>query len=273
MRTKYTFQRHALFIFVFLIGFLSLTAQEQPQQVSDADALAKQLQNPVANLISVPFQFNYDFGFDPYNGSRMLLNIQPVVPLSVTEDWNLIARVILPVIWQNDVVNQDSQFGLGDAVISAFFSPKEPTAGGLIWGVGPVLLVPTATKTLLGGEKFGIGPTAVALQQAGSVTFGALVNHIWSVAGADDRSDVNVTFVQPFIAKNFSGGYALAVNTEISQDWDNDLTNGTLNIMGSKVVTLGSQMAQVFVGPRIPYGNANRADFGVRFGITLLFPK
>lgn len=272
MKTVLKIILNALMIFTLILFVMPTQAQDTPK-ANDADALAKQLQNPVANLISVPFQFNYDWGFDPRNGSRMLLNVQPVVPMSLNEDWNLIARVILPVIWQSDVVNNDSQFGIGDAVVSAFFSPKEPTTGGLIWGVGPVLLIPTASQNLLGGEKFGVGPTAVALQQAGSITFGALVNHIWSVAGDNDRADVNVSFLQPFVAKNFPGGYALGVNTEISQDWDNDLTNGTLNIIGSKVVTIGSQMAQVFLGPRFPYGNANRSDFGVRFGLTLLFPK
>ncbi|WP_224483314.1 hypothetical protein [Robertkochia aurantiaca] len=201
------------------------------------------------------------------------MNVQPVLPISISENWNLIGRVILPVISQNDVFSLDNQFGLGDAVISGFFSPKEPTAGGLIWGAGPVLLVPTATDELLGAEKFGIGPTAVALQQAGSMTFGALVNHIWSFAGDDNRGDINTTFVQPFIAKNFAGGWAVAFNTELSQDWDNGNTNGNINLVGSKVVTLGDQMAQVFLGPRFPYGNANTADFGVRFGLTLLFPK
>ncbi|WP_224489220.1 hypothetical protein [Robertkochia flava] len=272
MKSTSTLYRYGLLLFCLFLTSISLLAQEE-QQISEADLLAKELQNPVASLISVPFQFNYDWGFDPYNGSRMLLNIQPVVPLSISEDWNLIARVILPVIWQNDVVNTNSQFGLGDAVLSTFFSPKKPTAGGLTWGVGPVLLVPTATKALLGGEKFGIGPTVVALQQAGSLTIGALVNHTWSIAGDDNRSDVNATFVQPFIAKNFPGGYALSFNTELAQDWENDLTLGTINLTGSKVVSLGSQMASVFIGPRIPYGNANRADFGVRFGIALLFPK
>ncbi|MBL7472716.1 hypothetical protein [Robertkochia sediminum] len=271
MKTAINLYRNTLTLVLFVFT-AALFAQEE-QQLSDADALAKQLQNPVASLISVPFQFNYDFGYDPLNGNRMLLNVQPVVPLGLNEDWNLIARVILPVIWQNDVVNNDSQFGIGDAVISGFFSPKQPTAGGLIWGVGPVILAPTASQNLLGGEKFGVGPTAVALQQAGSITFGALVNHIWSVAGDEDRADINTTFFQPFIGKNIPGGYAISVNTEISQDWDNSLTNGTLNIVGSKVITLGSQMAQVFAGPRFPYGNGNRSDFGVRFGLTLLFPK
>jgi hypothetical protein len=194
--------------------------------------------------------------------------------MSISEDWNLIGRVILPIISQTDVFGESgTQSGLGDAVISAFFSPKEPTSGGLIWGAGPVLLVPTATDDLLGTGKFGIGPTAVGLKQIGDLTVGALVNHIWSIAGDEDRGDVNTTFFQPFVAKNFTGGYALAVNTELSQSWDNDATNGTINIIGSKVISLGSQLAQVSIGPRIPYGNANTASWGFRAQFILLFPK
>lgn len=205
---------------------LATFAQEKSSK-SSADELAQKLLNPVASLISVPFQGNFDYGIGPNNGSRFTMNIQPVIPLSISEDWNLIARAILPVISQEDVFgNSGSQFGLGDAVISGFFSPKAPTAGGIIWGVGPALLIPTATDNLLGTEKFGVGPTAVILKQAGSLTIGALVNHIWSVAGADDRSDVSSTFIQPFIAKNFSGGYALALNTELTQNWENQATQG-----------------------------------------------
>lgn len=272
MKTYYNL-RYSLLAILYCMSFGIIQAQEEQQAPSEADALAKQLQNPVANLISVPFQFNLDFGMGPEDGTKMLLNVQPVVPLGLTEDWNLIMRVILPVIWQNDIYgNSGSQFGLGDAVISGFFSPKEPTAGGLIWGVGPVLLVPTATDNLLGLDKFGVGPTAVFLKQAGSLTLGLLTNHIWSVSGSGNN-DVNATFIQPFMAKNFPGGVALTLNTEFTQDWDNDLSTGTFHIVGSKVVNFGSQMAQVFLGPRIPYGNGNSADFGVRFGMVLLFPK
>ncbi|GGZ89612.1 hypothetical protein [Algibacter mikhailovii] len=241
---------------------------------SDADALAKQLQNPIASLISVPFQFNFDFGVGPSDGSRMTLNIQPVIPISISEDWNLIGRIILPVISQNDVFgNSGNQFGVSDAVVSGFFSPKAPTSGGLIWGAGPVLLVPTATDRLLGSEKFGIGPTAVILKQAGSLTFGGLINHIWSVAGSKERADVNATFFQPFLAKNFTGGYALALNTELTYNWDNNTTSGNLHLIGSKVFTIGKQMTQFILGPRIPYGNGNTAKWGIRTGFVLLFPK
>jgi hypothetical protein len=202
------------------------------------------------------------------------MNIQPVVPMSISEDWNLITRLILPVISQNDVFGESgSQTGLGDAVITGFFSPKAPTAGGLIWGAGPAFLVPTATNDVLGTEKFGIGPSAIALKQVGSFTAGALVNHIWSVAGSDDRADVNTTFFQPFLARNFTGGYALTAVTEISQNWDFDSTSGMFTIVGSKVVTIGSQMVQVGFGPKIFFGNGRAADWGFRAVFVLLFPK
>lgn len=255
------------FCFCVLINMV-MTAQ------NDADALAKQLQNPISSLISVPFQGNMDFGIGSDNGTRFTLNIQPVIPVSISENWNLVTRVVLPFVSQSDVFyNSGSQTGLSDAVVSGFFSPKEPTKGGLIWGAGPVFLVPTATDDALGTHKFGLGPTVVALKQSGSITFGCLVNHIWSVAGNDDYGDVNTTFFQPFVAKNFAGGYALTFNTELSQSWDYHATSGAIHVVGSKVISIGSQLAQVFVGPRLHYGGANSADWGIRGGLTLLFPK
>ncbi|MCP9200484.1 hypothetical protein MKO06_11225 [Gramella sp. GC03-9] len=269
---KFTSKRKItpLFILIFLLPFMVVGQEEE--QLS-ADELAQKLQNPVASLISVPFQGNFDFGVGPSDGRRFTMNFQPVVPISISEDWNLIGRLILPIIHQNDVSgNSGRQTGLGDAVVSSFFSPKEPSSGGLIWGVGPVFLLPTATDNL-GLEKFGIGPTGVALKQIGDITIGALANHIWSVTGDDDRPDVNATFVQPFIAKNFTGGYAITLNTELTQNWDFDATSGTVNLTGSKVISLGSQLAQVAVGPRIPYGNANTSEWGFRAAFVLLFPK
>lgn len=268
---KYLRLKNYLLALLLHIAFSGL-AQEDQQ--TSAEELAKKLQNPIASLISVPFQANFDFGIGPADGSRFLMNIQPVIPMSLSEDWNLIARAILPITSQNDVFGESgTQTGLGDMVTSAFFSPKEPTSGGLIWGAGPVLLIPTATDDLLGTGKFGIGPTAVGLKQIGDLTIGVLANHIWSIAGDEDRADVNSTFIQPFIAKNFKGGYALGLNTELTQSWDYDATSGTLNLTGSKVISLGKQLGQVAIGPRIPYGGANSTEWGFRAAFVLLFPK
>jgi hypothetical protein len=256
-----------------LLFLTPLLAQETPVS-SSADELAKQLQNPIANLISLPFQNNFDYGIGPVDGSRWTMNIQPVIPISIGEDWNLISRVILPVVSQSDVFGESgNQTGLGDAVVTGFFSPKKPTAGGIIWGAGPALLIPTATDELLGTQKFGIGPSAVVLKQVGLYTLGGLVNHIWSIAGADDRGDVNATFIQPFIARNFAGGYALTAVTEITQNWEVDTTSGMFAFVGSKVVSFGSQATQIAVGPRFFYGNGRAADWGLRASFTLLFPK
>ena len=157
------------------------------QEKTDANELAKQLSNPVAALISVPLQLNYDDGYGAQNnGARWTLNIQPVVPVSISESWNMISRTIVPLIDQNFAAPGDKETGLGDITQSLFFSPKAPTAGGWIIGAGPALLVPS------GGEGFtahqwGAGPTAVVLKQQNGWTYGALVNHIWSFAG-DRRS-------------------------------------------------------------------------------------
>ena len=264
--------KHFKLVLLFILATTFSYAQEPTE--TDADKLAKQLANPIASLISVPFQTNTDFGIGSANGTKLTMNIQPVIPLSISTDWNLIARVILPVISQTDVAGESgNQFGLGDAVVSGFFSPKKPTSGGLIWGVGPVLLVPTGTDNLLGTGKLGAGPTAVALKQIGSITLGALVNHIWSVAGASDRADINNSFFQPFIAKNFKGGLSVSLNTELTQSWDYDATSGTVNLVGAKVVKIGKQPAQIAIGPRIPYGNGNNSDWGFRAQFTLMFPK
>jgi hypothetical protein len=234
---------------------------------TDADALAKQLQNPIANLISLPIQGNFDFGVGPADGSRMTLNIQPVIPVSISENWNLVTRTIVPVISQNDVFGESgSQFGLGDIVATGFFSPKEPTKGGIIWGLGPVFLIPTSTDDLLGLGEFGAGPSAVVLTQKGSFTIGGLVNHIW----ADNFS---TTFFNPFVAKNFSGGKALTLNTELTQNWSSDAFSGVIMLQGSKVFTIGKQAVNAGIAPRFHFGGGRTADWGFRAILIFLFPK
>lgn len=244
-------------------------------QESGAD-LAKKLSNPIASLISVPFQFNYDRGFGPEDGNREVLNIQPVIPISLNEDWNIISRTIMPVIWQNDIAgNSGHQFGLGDITQSLFFSPKQPGPGGIIWGAGPVFLIPTATDDLLGTGKWGAGPTAVALKQGGPWTYGMLANHIWSFAGQNDRPDVSSTFLQPFLSYTTPDAWTFSLNTESSYDWTHDEWSVPINFQVSKLVKFGEQPVSFAAGARYwAQAPENGPEgWGFRAAVTFLFPK
>ena len=147
--------------------------------------LAQELTNPVANLVTIPIQMNFDGDIGPADdGTKITTNVQPVIPFDIDENWNLITRTIVPVIYQDDIFpGAGSQFGLGDINLSLFLSPKQPTASGLVWGAGPVVLLPTATDSLLGAKKWGAGPAAVGLVLRGPWTVGMLANHTWSFAG------------------------------------------------------------------------------------------
>ncbi|MCI0675406.1 MAG: hypothetical protein L0Y42_06470 [Phycisphaerales bacterium] len=258
-------------------GAMQDEASARPSAAPAADAaeLAKKLSNPIASLISVPFQFNFDRGFGPDDdGERYTLNIQPVIPISLNEQWNVISRTIVPITHQDDLFpGAGDQTGLGDIVQSLFFSPKEPTSGGLIWGAGPVFLIPSATDDLLGSEKFGIGPTVVLLKQEKGWTYGALANHIWSVAGDGDRADVNATFLQPFLSYTTRDAWTFALNTESTYDWEAEEWSVPINAVVSKLVTLGDQPIQFFAGVRYWADSPDTGPegFGFRAGFTLLF--
>jgi len=242
-----------------------------------AQELAKKLSNPVAALISVPFQLNYDRGIGSADeGVRWVLNIQPVVPMSLNAQWNLISRTIVPVVQQDAIQpGSGSQFGLGDIVQSLFVSPKEPTAGGLIWGAGPVFLLPTGTDTLLSGRKWGAGPTGVVLKQQGPWTYGGLANHIWSVAGSDVRADVSTTFLQPFVSYTTPDAWTFALNTESTYDWNNRQWTVPVNATVSKVTRIGDQLVSFAGGVRYWAEGPDMAPtgWGFRLAVTLLFPK
>ena len=169
--------------FAAAVAFAALPAVAQQ---GDGQALAKQLSNPVADLISVPFQFNYDSGFGTTDADRWLLNFQPVIPFSISENWNVISRTIIPFTSSGGLTpGASTTNGIGMTTQSFFFSPKNPTAGGLIWGVGPAFGLP-ATDETLGPDVWSAGVTGVALKQTGRWTVGLLGNQLWSVSGGED---------------------------------------------------------------------------------------
>ncbi|TKB46384.1 transporter [Thalassotalea mangrovi] len=256
---------------------LSLAVPVLVHASPENEELAKKLSNPVASLISVPFQFNYDHNIGGRDdGDRYLTNIQPVIPISLNDDWNLISRTILPVVSQDDIFpGAGSQFGIGDVVQSFFFSPVRPTKSGWILGAGPVFLLPTGSDDLLTADKWGAGPTAVALRQDGQWTYGGLFNHIWSFAGEDDRADVNTTFMQPFISYTTKSAITYSLNSETTYNWEIKDWAVPVNFQVSKVAQLGGQTVSYGAGLRyhIASSNGGPEGFGVRLIFTLLFPK
>jgi hypothetical protein len=240
--------------------------------------LAKKTQNPVAALASLPFQYNYDEKIGPAeDGKRSLLNIQPVIPFSLNQDWNLISRTIIPLIDQQDSLPNGAAdaSGVGDIAQSIFFSPQKPTDSGWIWGAGPVFLFPTASDDLLGSKKWGIGPTAVTLKQEHGWTYGMLANHIWSVAGDSNRQDISTTFLQPFLAFTTKTYTSFGVNTESTYDWEAEQWSVPLNFMVTQLFKIGPQIMSLQLGVRhwadSPPNGAEGT--GYRLQLTFLFPR
>ncbi|MCA3225680.1 MAG: transporter [Burkholderiales bacterium] len=259
-----------------VLAAASLAAAPVGAQPS-SEELAKKLSNPVAALISVPIQVNYDDEIGKAElGKKWTINLQPVIPIEINTHWNVISRTIVPLVSQTDIfAGSGRQSGLGDVVQSLFFSPKAPTAGGWIWGAGPVFLLPTGTDDLLSGGKWGAGPTAVVLRQKDGWTFGALGNHIWSFAGDSARSPISATFVQPFVSFTTKTATTYGLNTESTYDWKSSRWTVPLNASVSQVLRVGDQLISVAGGLR--YGgqapDSAPSGWGARVVVTLLFPK
>lgn len=224
-----------------LLAFALLALPVAAQAQGGDAGLAQELTNPIANLITVPIQVNFDGDIGPTDdGTKVTTNVQPVIPFDMSENWNLISRTIVPIVQQDDIVpGAGSQSGLGDINLSLFFSPKQPTARGLTWGVGPVFLLPTATNSRLGSEKWAAGPGVVALTTRGPWTVGMLVNHIWSFAGEDDRQDISNTFAQPFMSYTWPTAWTVSAQSETTYNWKTEEWSVPVNVAVSKLVRIG----------------------------------
>ena len=247
--------------------------------------LREAAQNPVANMISVPFQNNTLFGVGPDDEIVDVLNIQPVIPFHLSSDWNLITRTIAPVIYVPETVEGldilprgaggDTRFGLGDINFTGFLSPAK--SGKVIWGVGPSVTLATATDDVLGSEKWSMGPSFVMLATPKPFVIGVLARQLWSFAGKDGRADVNQGLVQPFLNYNMAKGWYLTTSPVITANWDAPSDNQWL-------VPVGGGVGRLFRMGKLPvnmqfqtYYNVERADFGpewsTRFQLQFLFPK
>ena len=242
--------------------------------------MAKSAQNPVADMISVPFQNNTNFSVGPEEETQNILNIQPVIPFNLNENWNLITRTIIPVISQPGFASgQERENGIGDIQISAFLSPIQPTSGGWILAGGLVAQLDTATDSRLGAGRQGLGPSVIALRPDGAWVYGGLVNNIWDVGGDDDRDEINQMLIQPFVNYNFPDrpGRYLTFAPIITANWEADSGD-------QWTVPLGGGIGQIMKWGDTPvnlqasaYYNVekpkNGADWQMRLQVQFLFPK
>lgn len=264
-----------LFSVVLAEDKTELAEDVSPDKAATTEELAKAAQNPVASLISLPFQNNTNFNFGPQEKIQNILNIQPVWPFSIHEKWNLITRTIVPLISQPELTpDTERTFGLGDTTFTAFFSPKD--SGKLIWGVGPAIVLPTATDDVLGSDKWAAGPSFVALSMPGNWVIGSLFSNVWSFAGSGEQ-DINFFTWQYFVNYNLPGGWYLTSSPIITANWEADSRNKWTVPFGGgfgKIFRIGSQPMNAQIQA---FYAAAKPDFGsdwiLRFQLQFLFPK
>jgi hypothetical protein len=246
-----------------------------PHEAEDMGEIAKKLNDPTASLISLPFQNNFDWGAGPDgDGFQYKLNVQPVIPIKLNDDWKIIWRTILPFITQEDVIGTSSQTGLGDLNTTIWLSPNKKAEGQPTIGIGPILQFPTATDDLLGAEKWAIGPSFIFVHQSKGWTAGILANHLWSVAGDEDRQDLSVTFLQPFLSYTTPKHTTFGINSESGYDWENEQWTIPINVFITQLVKIGKLPVSFQLGARY-YAEAPEQgpEWGLRFSATLVLPE
>lgn len=261
----------AIFLAFSLVIFTRLSFGQDSSQGSDEAALAKAAQNPVAAMYSLPLQNNTLFGNDPHNRAQNVLNIQPVLPFSIGEKVNLINRIVLPIITQPSPSEDLSTTGMGDINWSAFLAPA--SAGKIIWGLGPVIQLPTSSSSEFGSGEFGIGPSMVALSMIDKWVVGVLANNVWTFGNVAE----NKFLFQYFVNYNLPKGWYLVSAPIITANW-NVLTEqrwivpfgggtGKIFKLGKLPLNFNAQLYYLAVGP----DGAGKVQS--RFQLQFLFPK
>jgi len=243
-------------------------------ETNDSAEIAQKLTNPLAAMISVPLQNWFDFNLGPHeDGFRYTMEAQPVYPMQISKDWNLLSRTTIPVVYQQDVTGQTTQAGLSDSTEALFLSPVHTKS--IVWGAGPVFLIPTGTNGLLSTRKFGIGPTAVVLKHKGRTNAGLLASQVWSVAGSASHPYVSQTYAQPFFAYTTTKAWTFAATSYDTYNWTAGRWTAIVNpLRVSKLLKLGPQ--------RLSVGGALRCTVtspqyqpkgcGLEFTVTLVYP-
>jgi hypothetical protein len=267
----------AIVLMALSAGVIALPALAQTDASNDEKAklaaLADKLQNPIANLVSVPIQNRWDFGIGTANAMRYTANIQPVIPFELSQDWNLITRTIVPVIYaESPTAGGSDKSGLGDIQQSFFFAPRKKVNGWIL-GAGPVFSWPTASDNALGSGKFGAGPSVIAFHQAKGVTYGVLANHIWSYAGWGDEN-VSTTYLAPVIAYRTKTLTAFSLSMESTYDWQGQQWTTSVGPGVGQLIKIGKQPVNLILGGKYyaaaPSGGP---EWGMSFQVTFPFQK
>ncbi len=274
-RQRRSFARESAFVVLVLVAAVRGEGEE-PAGGSDTErGMAMRLRNPVADMISVSLENDMEWGIGSNSkGFRYTLNLQPVIPVALSDDWNLIVQTVLPIVHQTDVVPGKTQSGMGDVQQSAYLTPEYLDADDITWGIGPTFLFPTATSDSIDEQQFALGPAAVVLRQDDVWTVGVLANHLVSASDTKNRNSINQTLVQPFLSYTTSSETTFAIDMEAEYDWQDSKWTVPVNLSVAQMLHVWEQAMQFQLGPRLYAGGPSDVpDWGISVTYVLLFPE